>query len=81
MLQHNNHIRYVNNIKAFFKAFPCSTCDTFFSNNGNLERHLVTCSERMKHIYPKNVYELREALFDQLTAFQDTLERKAKVAL
>ena len=69
LLRYNNHICYVNNINAFFKAFRCTTCDTFFSKTGNLERHLVTCSDRVKHIYPKNVYELRETLFEKLDAF------------
>ena len=52
-----------------FKAFRCTTCDTFFSKTGNLERHLITCSDRIKHIYPKDVYELRETLFEKLDAF------------
>ena len=69
LLRYNNHICYVNNINALFKAFRCTTCDTFFSKTGNLERHLVTCSERVKHIYPKNVYELRETFFEKLYAF------------
>ncbi len=68
-LRYNNHICYVNNINVLFKAFRCTTCDTFFSKTGNLERHLVTCSDRVKHIYPKNVYELRETLFEKLDAF------------
>ena len=67
-LRHNNHICYVNNINALFRAFRCTTCDTFFSRTGNLEQHLVTCSDRIKHIYPKNVYELRETLFEKLDA-------------
>ena len=32
----------------------------------SLERHFVRCSERVKHVYPKNVYQLRETLFDKL---------------
>ena len=36
---------------------------------GTLERHLVTCSDRVKLIYPKNVYELRETFFEKLDAF------------
>ena len=70
LLRYNNHICYVNSINALFKAFRCTTCDTFFSKTGNLERHLVTCSDRVKHIYPKNVYELRETLFEKLDAFK-----------
>ena len=52
-----------------FKAFRCTTCDTFFSKTENLERHLFTCSGRVENIYPKNVYELRETLFEKLDEF------------
>ena len=66
LMRYNSHICYVDNIHAFFKAFRCPTCDTYFQKTGNLERHLVRCSERVRHIYPKNVYQLRETLFDKL---------------
>ena len=69
LIRYNSHICYVDNIDALFKAFRCSTCDTFFKKIGNLERHLVRCSERVKHIHPKNVYQLRETLFDKLDSF------------
>ena len=62
LLRYNNHICYVKNMNSLFKAFRCTSIDTFFSKTGNLEQHLVTCSDRVKHIYPKNVYELRETL-------------------
>ena len=51
LMRYNSHICYVDNIHAFFKAFRCPTCDTYFQKTGNLERHLVRCSERVKHIY------------------------------
>ena len=69
LIRYNSHICYVDNIHALFKAFRCPTCDTYFQKTGNLERHLVRCSERVKHIYPKNVYQLRETLFDKLDSF------------
>ena len=69
LLRYNDHICYVSNDNALFKAFRCTTCDTFFSKTGNLERHLITCSDRVKHFYSKNVYELRETLFEKLDAF------------
>ena len=68
LLRYNNHNCDVNNMKALFKAFRCTTCDTFCSEAANLERHLVTCSDRVKHIYPKKVYGLRETLFEKLDA-------------
>ena len=69
LLRYNNHICYVSDMNSFFKSFRCSTCDTVFSMTGNLERHLITCSERVKHIYPKNVYQLRETRFEKLDSF------------
>ena len=69
LIRYNSHICYVDNIHALFKAFRCPTCDSYFEKSGNLERHLVRCSERVKHIYPKNVYQLRETLFDKLDSF------------
>ena len=69
LIRYNSHICYVDNINALFKAFCCPTCDTYFQKTGNLERHFVRCSERVKHIYPKNVYQLRETLFDKLDSF------------
>ena len=70
LLRYNNHICYVSDMNYFFKSFRCSTCDTIFSRTGNLERHLITCSERVKHIYPKNVYQLRGTLFEKLDSFK-----------
>ena len=69
LVRYNSHICYVDNINALFKAFRCPICDTYFQKTGNLDRHLVRCSERVKHIYPKNAYQLRETLFDKLDSF------------
>ena len=69
LLRFNNHIFYVSDMNSFFTSFRCSKCDTMFSKTGNLERHLTTCSERVKHFYPKNVYQLRETLFEKLDSF------------
>ena len=69
LLRYNNHICYVNNINAVFQSFRCPNCDTFFNRTFNLERHLTTCSERVKNVYPRNVYQIRETLFDKLDSF------------
>ena len=69
LIRYNSHICYVDNFHALFTSFRCPTCDTYFERTGNLERPLVRCSERVKHIYPKNVYQLRDTPFDKLGAF------------
>ena len=69
LLRYNNHICYVNNFNAAFQSFRCPNCDTFFNRSFNLERHLNTCSERVKNVYPKDVNQIRETLFDKLDSF------------
>ena len=65
LLRYDNHICYVSNIIAVFQAFRCPNCDTFFNRTFNLERHLTTFSERVKNVYPRNVYQI----FDKLDSF------------
>ena len=69
LLRYNNHICYVNNINAVFQSFRCPNCDTLFHRTFNLERHLTTCSERVKNVYPRNVYQIRGTLFHKLGSF------------
>ena len=69
LLRYNNHIRYVNNINAVLQSFRCPNSDNFFNRTFNLERHLTTCSERVKNVYPRNAYQTRETLFDKLDSF------------
>ena len=64
LLRYNIHICYVSNINAVFQSSGCSNCDTFFERTFNLGRHLTTCSEQLKNVYPMNLYQFRETLFD-----------------
>ena len=66
LLRYNNHICYVSNINAVYQAFRCPNSDTFFNRTFNLERHLRTCSEWVQNVYPRNVYHIRETIFDKL---------------
>ena len=52
-----------------FKLFRFPNCDTFLNKTFNWERHLTTCSERVKNVYPRNVYQIRETLFEKLDSF------------
>ena len=66
LLRYNSHICYVNDINNFFKKFRCPSCDVFFKHSGNFNRHLKTCKERVKNVYPRGAYSLRETLFEKL---------------
>ena len=69
LMRFNNHIIHTNDIDSFFKCFRCPSCDTFFNKTDNVNKHLLRCKDRVRHIYPKNVYELRETLFEKLEGF------------
>ena len=69
LLRYNNHICYANNINEVFQSFRYPNCDTFFNRTLYLDRHLTTSSERVKIVYPRNVYQIRETFFDKLDSF------------
>ena len=54
---------------SVFQSFCCSNYDTFFNRTFDLERHLTTCSERVKNVCSKSVYQTQETLFDKLDSF------------
>ena len=48
------------------QIFRCPNCYICSNRTFNWERSLTTCSERVKKVYPKNVYQTQETLFDKL---------------
>ena len=69
LLEYNNHIFYVNNIDAVFQYFRCPNWDYFCNGTFIVERNLIKCSERVNNVFPKNVYQTQETLFDKLDYF------------
>ena len=69
LLRFNKHIIHTNDIDSFFKCFRCPSCDCFFNRSNKFNRQLMTCKDRVRHIYSKNVYTLRETLFEKLAVF------------
>ena len=69
LLRYKNHICFVSNIKAVFQSCRCPNCNAFFQRTFNLELHLIPCSERVKNVYPRIVYQIRETVLDKLDSF------------
>ena len=59
LLKYNNCICCVSKINAVFQAFRGPNCDTFFNRTFNLEQNLTICSERVKRMYPRILYQIR----------------------
>ena len=52
------------------KRFRCPTCDTFFILSQIFNDHLLRCKNRSKTNYLKNIYTLRQTLFEKLDGFK-----------
>ena len=64
LLRCNNHICYVSNVNSVFQSVRCPSCDTFSKKTFNLGQHVTTYSERVKSLYPKNVYQAQKTMFE-----------------
>ena len=61
--------KYVMWATLMQSSIRCPICNTFFSRVFNLDWQLTTCSERVRNIYTRNVYQIRNTLFDKLAFF------------
>ena len=52
-----------------FNVFAALIVTLFLNRTINLEQYLTTCSERVKNVYPGNVYQIRATLFNKLDSF------------
>ena len=68
-MKYNNHICYVSNINVDFWCSCSPYFLSFFKRTCKLERDSTTCSERVQNVYPMNVYQTQETLFDKLNFF------------
>ena len=66
LLRYSSQNCHVSNSNALFKAYRCPSFDDFIKRAYELERYLTTCKERVKHVFSKNLYQLRKTLFDKL---------------
>ena len=66
LLKYNSHGCYINGV---FQRFRFPNCDNCFNRASKLEQNLTTYSKRVEDVYPRNVYQIRETLFDKLDSF------------
>ena len=67
--RYNIHVYYVGNSNTVFQFHRCPICGTFCIRTSNFERHFTTFSERVRNVYPRSLYHIRETLFGQLDSF------------
>ena len=50
LFRFNNHITHKNDVDSFFQCFLCPSCDAFFKRSKFLNKHLLRCKDRGRHI-------------------------------
>ena len=68
LLPYNSRICCVSKIITLFKTYRCPSFDHFIKAAHNLEQQVTTC-KKIEHVFPGNMYQLRETLFDKLNSF------------
>ena len=69
VLSYNRHLCDVNNINPAYQFFHYPNFDIFFNRTSNLAQNLTICSERVKNVFHKNLYQFQEILFNKLDSF------------
>ena len=69
LMRSNNHLIFTKDIDRLTKRFGFPGCDHFFSKSYKFNKHLLRCKDRVRHVYPNNVFELSKILFDKLKGF------------
>ena len=71
LLRYKSHVCHMSDFNAPFKAYCCPSFDQIIKKTEVLGRHLTSCRETTKHVFPENVYRLPETLFDKLDSFNN----------
>ena len=79
LVQYNNHVCWVSNINTLLKNFRCHNCDKYFTKRSLLDRHLLSCDDKVKHTYPNGPYELRETIFEKLEGINIHVETERRL--
>ena len=79
LVQYNNHVCWVSNINTLLKNFRCHNCDKYFTKSSLLDRHLLSCDDKVKHTYPNGPYELRETIFEKLEGINIHVETERRL--
>ena len=79
LVQYDNHICWTSDINQLLKKFRCDNCNQFFNRTFNLERHIKTCDELIKHRYPNGPYLLRTTIFDKLTELDISFDESLRL--
>ena len=62
-------IIYTEEADSLFKCSRCRVCDDFIYKPSHFSKYLLKCKYRMSHIWPKNMYQLQEVLFETVEGF------------
>ena len=61
-----NHLSLITVFEKYFHVFQCTKCSIFFNQNDNFNRHMKSCSGKVRETFLGGVYRNPSTLFERL---------------
>ena len=61
-----NHLSLISNFDVFCHKFKCDKCDQLFDKGFRFNRHVKTCTEITKKVYPGGIFTQKPTIFNKL---------------
>ena len=64
-----HHLSFIKDFKTYAKKFQCPTCERHFNQISGWKRHLRSCSNVTKFMYPGGFLQRQKTVFDELAEY------------
>ena len=63
---YENHLSLITDFEKYCHVFQCTKCNVLFNRNNNFNRHMKSCSGKVRETFPGDVYRNPPTLFERL---------------
>ena len=63
---YENHLSLITDFEKYCHVFQCTKCNVLFDRNNNFNRHMKSCSGKVRETFPGGVYRNPPTLFERL---------------
>ena len=63
---HENHLSLITDFEKYCHVFECIKCNVLFNRNDNFNRHMKSCSGKVRKTFPGDVYRNLPTSFERL---------------
>ena len=63
---YENHLSLITDFEKYCHVFQCTKCNVLFKRSGDFNRHMKSCSGKVRETFPGGVYRNPPTLFERL---------------